>query len=88
MDKYEYTALLAAVLRLDESRLTGSTLVRLLNEAGFRTNAGRPYVEGGRGIYRHLDVTYDRLEARGMHTDAVNVAERFTDQTGNPAWDR
>ena len=78
MNKFEALRLFAEVAALDGSTFTGRQLVGWLNQSGYRTNTGRPYLAGGRGIYRLISATYDRLERQGLHQDAINIAQRFT----------
>ena len=75
-DKYEFGAWVADELRKRDTFMSVPTLCTLLNEHGYRTNRGKEF-SCGRGRYRLVSATYDRMIATKRPDRAHNVAVAF-----------
>lgn len=81
--KREYIRNLAMVYR--GGTLHIPALAGLLNEAGYRTDAGLSY-QGLRGTYTLVRSTWKHLRDQGLDDEADNVAQVFVRPDGRHAW--
>ena len=86
MDKYQFIQDLANDLAKKRQTKNGWEVAKLLNDNGYFTNNNTPF-QGGRGVYKLIHATYDRLKASGLNKDADNVAAAFKNQNGEYAYD-
>ncbi len=85
--KKEFIADLANNLVATNKTLTGDSLIDALNNAGHLTSRGGAY-ESGRGVYKLIHATYYSLVYENRQPEADNVANAFTNASGNPAWEK
>lgn len=77
IDKYQCLSWIADELCKRSVFMSATTLVRLLNHLGWKTDRGGSYSDKGRGPYRIIKATYDRLDRIGDTARARNVASAF-----------
>ena len=86
-DKYAFISEIAEKLAQQNKTMPAAELAAMLNQKGFKTMQGEPYVVGGRGIYCVISYAYFFFERIHEDEKAAHIANAFTKADGKLAWE-
>ena len=86
-DKYAFISEIAEKLAQQNKTMPAAELAAMLNQKGFKTMQGDPYVVGGRGIYCVISYAYFFFERIHEDEKAAHIANAFTKADGKLAWE-